>query len=92
MRSVFIESRQWFDKTYGNSYFSNRVWIDGKVAFVTGIAYGYDTQYIWDALSELYNRGYTNDSYSLHGLRKSGVDVYASYTYGKKSELFQPED
>ena len=34
IRSLFIEGRLWFDKINGNTYFSNRVWVNGKIAFV----------------------------------------------------------
>ena len=31
LSSIFIEGRLWFDKINGNTYFSNRIWINGKV-------------------------------------------------------------
>ena len=49
-RSIFIEGHLWFDKTGGNTYFSNRVWVNGKIAFTMGMEYGYDEQYSYLSL------------------------------------------
>ncbi len=88
-RSLFIESRLWFDKINGNTYFSNRVWVNGKIAFVMPFEYGYELQFLFRALSELKERGYTNTE-KLWDLRDAqGIDVYYSETYGKKSEMFK---
>jgi len=57
-RSIFIEGHLWFDKTGGNTYFSNRVWVNGKIAFTMGMEYGYDEQYSYRAIQELHSRGY----------------------------------
>ena len=88
-RSLFIESRLWFDKINGNTYFSNRVWVNGKIAFIMPFEYGYELQFLFRALSELKERGYTNTE-KLWDLRDAqGIDVYYSETYGKKSEMFK---
>ena len=90
--SVFIEGRLWFDKTYGNTYFSNRVWVDGKIAFNMGMEYGYDEQYAHRAIQELHKRGYfdTEKAPSIWELRDHmQINLYKSASYGKKSELFK---
>lgn len=88
-RSIFIEGRLWFDKTYGNTYFSNRVWVDGKVAFIMPMEYGYDRQFEHRACVELEKRGYV-DTHNVWKLRdEQGIDFYSSMIYGKKSELFK---
>lgn len=88
-RSIFIEGRLWFDKINGNTYFSNRVWVNGKIAFTMPLEYGYDLQFLHRALIELKDRGYT-DTIKLWELRdEQGIDVYYSDTYGKKSEMFK---
>ena len=89
IRSLFIEGRLWFDKINGNTYFSNRVWVNGKVAFVMPFEYGYEMQFLHSALNELVKRAYTNTN-TLWELRdEQGIDVYYSGTYGKKSEMFK---
>lgn len=88
-RSIFIEGRLWFDKINGNTYFSNRVWVNGKIAFVMPFEYGYELQFLHRALNELKERGYTNTT-TLWELRdEQGIDVYYSNAYGKKSEMFK---
>jgi hypothetical protein len=91
-KSLFIEGRLWFDKVNGNTYFSNRVWVDGKIAFTTGLSYGYEAAYLHDAIRELHSRGYfaTDKAPSVWEIRdEMKIDLYKSATYGKKSELFK---
>jgi hypothetical protein len=90
--SVFIEGRLWFDKTGGNTYFSNRVWVDGKIAFSMGMEYGYDEQYAHRAIEELHKRGYfdTEKAPAIWELRDHMcINLYKVASYGKKSELFK---
>lgn len=89
IRSLFIEGRLWFDKTGGNTYFSNRVWVNGKIAFVMPFEYGYELQFLHSALNELVKRGYTNTNTMWELRDEQGIDVYYSSTYGKKSEMFK---
>ena len=88
-KSVFIEGHLWFDKSGGNTYFSNRVWVDGKVAFQMGLEYGYDLQYMNRALQELKDRGYTNTARAYELRDEQGINLYHVAIYGKKNELFK---
>jgi|LakMenEpi03Aug12_release.lakeMendotaPanAssembly.Ray.scaffolds.fasta_scaffold1238344_2 hypothetical protein len=91
-RSLFIEGRLWFDKINGNTYYSNRIWVDGKIAFTMGMAYGYEEMYLHAAIQELYSRDYlTGDKVpTVSELRDElGIDVYRSANYGNKRELFK---
>jgi len=87
--SLFIEGRLWFDKVNGNTYFSNRVWVDGKIVFIMPMEYGYETQYEHRALEELKNRGYINSTTRWELRDEQGIAFYSVATYGKKSELFK---
>jgi hypothetical protein len=92
LESVFIEGRLWFDKTYGNTYFSNRIWINGAIAFEMPMEYGYEEQYVHRAIVELHSRGYfVGDKIpSVWQIRdEMGIHFYKVATYGKKSELFK---
>ena len=83
---------KWFDKVNGNTYFSNRVWVDGKIAFTTGFSYGYGEAYLHAAIAELHARGYftTENAPSAWQIRdEMKLDLYRSVSYGKKSELFK---
>ena len=89
-RSVFIEGREWFDKTYGNSYFSARVWVDGVVVATLPFQYGYGDHYLSEAASVLHDMGYIADEdTSLWVTAKDmGFDLYRTLTTHKKSEMF----
>lgn len=87
--SLFIEGRLWLDKTYGNTYYSSRVYVNGKHVFTLGMSYGYDLQFLHDSLKELKERGYINNT-SVWQLRdEQGVAVYHSSSYVNKRELFK---
>ena len=49
---LLIIAKEWFDKVNGNSYFSARIFIDGKVLYLP-FQYGYGNQYEQEALKEL---------------------------------------
>lgn len=92
LESIFIEGRLWFDKTYGNTYFSNRVWINGAISFEMPMEYGYEEMYVHRAIAELQSRGYFLGEKipSVWQIRdEMGIHFYKSATYGKKSDLFK---
>ena len=90
-KSLFIEGHLWLDKSGGNTYFSNRVWVNGKIAFIMPMEYGYDMQYEIRALQELKERGYINSTTRWELRDKQGIHFYSVAIYGKKSELFKGE-
>jgi len=63
-KMIIIDGRRWFQKTYGNTYHSVTVTVDGQT-FSSGIHYGYGDQYRQTALELLQKHGYFKDlSYS----------------------------
>ena len=94
--SIFIESREYFDRSGGNSYFSNRVWIDGRVAFQTGMSYGYGDHYIYDALHQLVVRGFMPaeaESNTISQIKqKRGIVIYTAQSRVVKKDLFRDWD
>lgn len=91
LESLFIEGRLWFDKINGNTYFSNRIWINGKVVYEMPMEYGYDLQYLHRAIQYLHDRGYFAGEKipSVWEIRdEMGIHIYHVATYGKKSDLF----
>lgn len=87
--SIFIEGRLWFDKSGGNTYFSNRVWVNGKLILIMPMEYGYERQYEHRALEELKKLGYINSSTRWELRDEQGIALYSVATYGKKSDLFK---
>ena len=91
LESIFIEGRLWFDKINGNTYFSNRIWINGRVTFEMPMEYGYEMQYLHRAIQHLQEWGYFKEGKtpSTWEIRdEMGIHFYHVATYGKKSELF----
>lgn len=76
-RSVFVEAREYTDKTYGNSYFSARIEVDGKVIGHLPFQYGYGTQFEHEAMKSLIASGYLPALANRWDLQQMGVDFYA---------------
>lgn len=92
-QSIFIESREWFDKSGGNSYFSSRVQVNGKFVFSTSWQYGYDTQHVHVALENLYKRGYLPiDLATPYLVREAGIDLYIVKYDALKRDGFADEE
>ena len=88
-RSVHIESRLWLDKKYGNTYYSNRIWVDGFPVAVNEMTYGYGDQNEHDALATLFNMGYDIPSTTRPSAwQAAGIDFYTSRAWVTKAELW----
>ena len=91
LTSLFIEGRLWLDKVNGNTYFSNRIWINGRVIYEMPMQYGYEEMFFHAAIAYLHERGYFagEKAPSAWEIRDElGIHLYKVATYGKKSELF----
>lgn len=58
--SITIFGRRWFDRTYGNTYFSAEIVIDGEHVHRIEFEYGYGDQYLAAAFDWLDENGYTS--------------------------------
>lgn len=76
-KSLSIIGRRWFQKTYGNTYHSVKVSINGGDAvFKCNFAYGYGDTFEQTALELLHENGYTDRLYtSVFELEREGVQV-----------------
>ena len=93
-RSLFVEAREWFDKSGGNSYFSARIWADGNLVGILPFQYGYENHYESVALDWLKAKGYlstqNNQGLGLWSIAKeSNFDYYTIKIVVKKSEMFR---
>jgi len=90
-RSIYVEAREWFDRVNGNSYYSARVWVDGKHAFTTGRSYGYDYQNEYDVANLLVELGYLPEEFGFRSVRWAkdlGLDVYTVKYNARKRDLW----
>jgi len=92
-RSIFIESREWFDKSGGNSYFSSRLWVNGQLVHITEMTYGYETAHIHDAIEKLIDLGYLLPEWSQpYAIRACNIDLYIVKSDVLKRDLFKKEE
>jgi len=87
MTSMFVECREWYDKTYGNSYYSNRIWVDGEIVAVNIMTYGYGDAYVHAAIKTLHEMGYDAPSGSSEA-KIMGVAFYTTKNRVLKKELW----
>lgn len=58
IKSVVIVGRRWFDKTYGNTYHTVTVEVNGKSLGRSAIEYGYGESFLQTAHAMLQTAGY----------------------------------
>lgn len=58
MTTIHIEGRRWFQRAYGNTYNTVRIFIDGRLAVELPISYGYGDYYIQRAHDWLGENGF----------------------------------
>ena len=78
--SLFVEAREYFDKTGGNSYFSARISVDGQLVGFLPFQYGYGSQFETAAREYLELSEYDIKPAPfapLYHLRNEGIAVYS---------------
>ena len=58
VRSITVVGRRWFQATYGNTYHSAEVLVNGECIHKIDFAYGYGNQYEWNACRWLAENGF----------------------------------
>lgn len=56
--TVTVTGRRWFDRRYGNTYFTAQIWVNGDHVATLPFQYGYGDQYLGEAAAELRRLGY----------------------------------
>lgn len=84
-----IEGRRWFQKTYGNTYHSVRIWQDGRLLVTRPYQYGYGDGYLQTALDWLKEQGLVpkDAEYGTYYLRETLKSTYSVIDVGRKSDL-----
>jgi len=60
-KSITIVARRWLQRTYGNTYHSAEIIVNGVQVHRIDYAYGYDEMYLWNAFDWLETNGYLPD-------------------------------
>jgi hypothetical protein len=58
VKSITVIGKRWFNRGPGNTYFSANIIVDGKQVHRIEYAYGYGTQYAYEAFYWLAANGY----------------------------------
>lgn len=58
MKTLTILGRRWFQKTYGNTYHTADIFVNGKLIHTLPVAYGYGEMYLQRAAEWLRQTGY----------------------------------
>lgn len=81
-RTLRIVGRRWFQKTYGNTYHTAEIILDGKTIHKTPISYGYGDQYLTSAVEWLQSVGLLPDNITGHiGTRYLRDESGYEFTY-----------
>jgi hypothetical protein len=88
MTMLHIEGRRWFQKTYGNTYHSVRIFKDGKEIAYLPYQYGYGEQYLQTALEWLQANGHApkDAPYGWRTFQALGA-TYGVSDVGRKRDL-----
>jgi hypothetical protein len=58
IKALTIIGRRWFDRTYGNTYHTAEIIINGETIHKTPMEYGYESQYVTTATKWLTDNKY----------------------------------
>ena len=70
MKTLTIIGRRWFQRTYGNTYHTATVLIDGKPVGTSKVTYGYGSHYEHTAACLLQEAGIMSSDESPYRLRE----------------------
>jgi hypothetical protein len=86
---MHIEGRRWFQKTYGNTYHSVRIYKDGECIYYSGKHYGYGDQYLQTALDWLKAQTLVpaDAAYGTLYLRETLGASYSVIDVGREADL-----
>lgn len=57
-KSITVVGRRWFQRTYGNTYHTADIYVDGVLVHTLPVQYGYGSQYSYNAVEWLKANGY----------------------------------
>lgn len=89
MKSLHIEGRRWFQRTYGNTYHTVRIFIDGDLKYASEREYGYGDQFLQTALDWLKANGYApaDAQYGTLYLRETLGGTYSVVDVTRQKDL-----
>ena len=58
IKSICLEGRRWFQRLYGNTYYTANIFVNDRLVHTMPFAYGYGSQYEWDSWIWLIEKGW----------------------------------
>lgn len=87
MSGLHIEGRRWFQRTYGNTYHSVRIYRNGESVVYLPFAYGYGDGFLQTAVEWLRANGYPDAQYGTRYLRETLNGTYCVIDVSRKKDL-----
>lgn len=81
VKNIQVIGRRWFQKSFGNTYHSVQVFVDGELIGYMPFAYGYGDQYMQSAYGVLKENGYLSDMRNDEMLWRYCQDKGITLTY-----------
>lgn len=79
-RTIEVVARRWFDKNYGNTYFSCAVWLDDEKVCSTDFTYGYGEFYRQWAIEQLFDKGLISTKYETDLRDDYNIKIIANHS------------
>jgi hypothetical protein len=88
-KTFHIEGRRWFDRKWGNTYHSVRIFSDGEIIACLPYQYGYGDGYLQTALDWLKSNKLVppDAEYGTRYLREELHSTYSVIDVGRKADL-----
>jgi hypothetical protein len=67
---IEIHGKRWFQKTYGNTYFTAKIFVNDELVYEMPMQYGYGDHYIDMATQWLSDNGYIERDDGEHGFHQ----------------------
>lgn len=87
MSALHIEGRRWFQRTYGNTYHTVRIYEADRPVVVLGPTYGYGDAFLQTAVEYLRAHGYPSMEYGTQYLREVLGGTYSVIDVTRKGDL-----
>lgn len=89
MKVLEVIAKTWRDRTYGNTYFAAKVYIDGEFVVALPFQYGYGDQYLDNVQSVLEKMGIIRETW--RSLRHAVEDTGAIFSAHKHENCLKRE-
>ena len=85
--SIFVDIYEWRDRTYGNTYFSAKVSVDGEHLFTTGMQYGYGDHALYECAKILRSMGILPETGPMIALTREARELGIALYVGRRDVL-----